>query len=268
VAAIAWAAVSLADKLDTVTGLYSAGERPTGSRDPFGIRRQMQGVIRILLDLPELTGLDLEIRLDGLMAQASAPFPPEEASGAPSYLSGFVADRTRFVLEQRGYPLEVIRAVTQQWDVSPLRARRIADALQEVRRSDEFQALAVLFKRVKNIAKELGPPWSIPATQVSESRELPPLDRARLHEPAERALVDQLDSVRPAVEAAVRSGDYRRAFLDIAALRPAVDRFFTDVFVMVDDLSVKTARLTLMAELRDLVLQLADISEIVPQSES
>jgi glycyl-tRNA synthetase beta chain len=169
-----------------------------------------------------------------------------------SALSAFLIERVRYVLGERGVPIETVRAVTHQADVRPLRARRVAEALEASRASADFQALAVLFKRVKNIAKEL-------------SGEAGNLDRSALTEPAERALLEALDTRRPAIEQATASGDYRRAFTEIAALRPAVDRFFTDVFVMVDDVRLRTARLTLMAELRDLVLNLADISEVVPQ---
>jgi glycyl-tRNA synthetase beta chain len=133
-----------------------------------------------------------------------------------------------------------------------LRARLVAQALEASRASADFQALAVLFKRVKNIAKELDAPGR-------------PFDRTVLTDPAERLLLEELDRRRPAVEEAAGAGDYRRAFNEIAALTPAVDRFFTDVFVMVDDARLRTARLALLAELRDLVLDLADISEVVPQ---
>jgi glycyl-tRNA synthetase beta chain len=122
-----------------------------------------------------------------------------------------------------------------------------------MRASEDFQALAVLFKRVKNIAREL------PAVA--------PLDREALTEPAERALLAELDARRPAVAAAAVAADYVRAFTEIAGLRPAVDRFFTEVFVMAEDARVRTARLTLMGNLRDLILDLADISEIVPHTE-
>ena len=122
-----------------------------------------------------------------------------------------------------------------------------------MRASEDFQALAVLFKRVKNIAREL--------PQVGA------LDRDALSEPAERALLGQLDQRRPSVAAAAAAADYTRAFTEIAGLRQVVDRFFTEVFVMADDARVRTARLTLMANLRDLILDLADISEIVPQTE-
>ncbi len=258
-AAVSWAAVALADKLDTVVGLFKAGERPTGSRDPFGIRRQLQGIVRILMDLPELTGLRLEIGLAPLVEKASSLITSVNAP-LPEHVFPFIQERVQFALEQRGYPIETVRAVTQRWDVSPFRARRIADALQDVRKSEDFLALAVLFKRVKNIARELdAKAGSMPALQDA---------RRTLTEPAERALLEEFDRRRPIVEQALASGDYRRAFSEISLLRPAVDRFFTEVFVMVEDAALKTARLTLMAELRDLVLQLADISEIVPQSES
>ena len=129
----------------------------------------------------------------------------------------------------------------------------MAAALKGMRGSEDFQALAVLFKRVKNIARELKAHTT--------------LDRAALTEPAELALLAELDARRPRIEQAARTADYRQAFTDLAGLRPVVDRFFTELFVMADDARVKTARLTLLADLRNLILNLADISEIVPQTE-
>jgi glycyl-tRNA synthetase beta chain len=122
-----------------------------------------------------------------------------------------------------------------------------------MRTSADFQALAVLFKRVKNIARE--------RTDAAQP------DPGALTEAAERALVDELTVRRPRIAQAIESADYKRALSDIAGFRPAVDRFFTEVFVMVDDHRVRNARLALMSELRDLILALADISEIVPQTE-
>jgi glycyl-tRNA synthetase beta chain len=253
-AALAWAAASLADKLDTVTGLFAAGERPTGSRDPFGMRRNSHGAIRILMDLPDLTGLDLEIPLSGLLAEASRPHARGAAdSGAAGLTESFWLERVRYALEQRGFSHELIRAATLTARMGPLRARRIAEALQAMRASADFQGLAVLFKRVKNIARE--------------RKDNAPMDRGALTEPAEHALVHELDARRPRVQRASAAADYKRAFSEIAGLRPAVDRFFTEVFVMADDQRTRNARLALMAELRDLILELADISEIVPQTE-
>ena len=255
-AAVTWASVSLADKLDTFVSLSRAGERATGSRDPFGLRRQTQGAVRILMDLPELTGIDREVWLGPILARAAAHAPdttrPWTDEGAQAALA-FAVERVRFALESRGFAGEVVRAATPAGDVSPLRARRVAEALHGMRASEDFQALAILFKRVKNITKE--------------TRGDAPLDREALVEPAERALLEALDLRRPRLQSAADRSDYRAAFVEIAGLRAAVDRFFTEVFVMADDLRVRHARLTLMADLRDLILHLADISEIIPQTE-
>ena len=253
-AAISWAALSLSDKLDTFVALTSAGEKATGSRDPFALRRQVQGAVRILMDLPELTGIDREISLSALLAEAASGVPgaswtPEIARAA----EGFALERVRYALEQRRIPGEVARAATSSGELRPLRSKRLAEALQATRGSEDFQALAVLFKRVKNISKDVAR-----GTQV---------DRGALVEPAEQALLAELDARRPRVEHAAAAHDYKKAFTEIAGLRAAVDKFFTDVFVMADDERLRTARLSLMAGLRDLILDLADISEIVPQTE-
>jgi len=255
-AAVTWAAVSLADKLDTFASLSKAGERATGSRDPFGLRRQTQGAIRILMDLPQLTGIDREVWLGPLLARAgegTATTIGAWTAEASDAALAFATERVRFALEQRGFGVEVVRAATPAGDISPLRARRIAEAIQGMRASEDFQALAVLFKRVKNIARE--------------RRSSGPLDRTAITEPAERALLDALDARRPKIQDAAQRSDYRAALSEIAGLRAAVDRFFTEVFVMADDVRVRDARLTLMADLRDLILNLADISEIIPQTE-
>jgi glycyl-tRNA synthetase beta chain len=211
----------------------------------------MHGIVRILMDLPELTGIEREIAVGGLAERARCAF--EASPAVAEQVASLAVERVRFALEQRGFAVTIVRAVASGGDVAPLRARRLAEALQRTRTSEDFQALAVLFKRVKNIAKELA---GVPA-----------LNRDALTEPAERTLLEALDAKRPAVDAAAAAADYTRAFTEIAALRPSVDRFFTEVFVMADDVLVRTARLTLMAHLRDLILSLADISEIVPQTE-
>jgi glycyl-tRNA synthetase beta chain len=245
-AAITWAAVSLADKLDTVGGMFGAGERPTGSRDPFGLRRSAQGIVRILVDLPELTGLDLRLTLGRLVNNNHL----DEAFWS------FMTDRVRFVLEQRGYDTRNVRAVTHAeiTELSPLNARRKLEVLPEFTESTEFRQLAVLFKRVKNIAKNLD----------EGAADL----RGALTEPAEVALAGEIDRLQPVVEAAVASGTgYRQAFAEAAKAGPAVAKFFDDVMVMADDPKVRDARLRLLKRLEGLVLQLADISEIVPEVE-
>jgi glycyl-tRNA synthetase beta chain len=244
--------VSLADKLDTVAGLTRAGERPTGSRDPFGLRRQMHGIARVLMDLPELAGIDREVGVGTLLNRAAAQLDAAGDWDSDAAVA-FALDRVRYALEQRGMPSEVARAAASSSDVSPLRALRVATALQAMRSSEDFQALAVLFKRVKNIARELKEPVAP--------------DRAALTEPAEQALLAELDARRPRIESAVGRSDYRAALVEIAGFRPVVDRFFTEVFVMAEDARLRSARLALMAELRNIILNIADISEIVPHTE-
>ena len=254
-AAATWAAVSLADKVDTFVSLTKAGERATGSRDPFALRRQIQGAVRILMDLAELTGVNVEVALLGVFNHAIQLSPDGEWADAQQLNAAleFARERVRFILEHRGYEGDLVRAATSFDNVVPLQARRMVEALRVIRRSEDFQALAVLFKRVKNIAKEL------PAVA--------PLDRTALTEPAELALLADLDALGTRVRELAGQHDYRGALAEIATLRAPVDRFFTDVFVMADDPRLRTARLTLMADLRDLILELADISEIIPQTE-
>jgi glycyl-tRNA synthetase beta chain len=254
-AAATWAAVSLADKLDTLVGLTNAGEKATGSRDPFGLRRQMHGIVRILMDSPELVGVNRELGLRDLVVATNKGFGGGGGAPVNDAVVAFGHERVRYVLEQRGYPDEVVRGAISGGggDVVPLRALRMAAALKGMRGSEDFQALAVLFRRVKNIAREL--------------KDQAALEREAITEPAELALLAELDARRPRIEKAARAADYRQAFTELAGLRPVVDRFFTEVFVMADDARVKTARLTLLADLRNLILNLADISEIVPQTE-
>jgi glycyl-tRNA synthetase beta chain len=248
-AAVTWTAVSLADKLDSVVGMFSAGERPTGSRDPLGLRRQAQGVVKILADLPELTGLDLRVPLGTLLLRAAEPFGgPGESVAA---LHAFVSDRLVYLLEQRGFDVRSVRAVLHRGidQVSPLEARRKLEALTQMSGSPALLGVAGLLKRVKNITKGVGSGAPMP-------------DGSMLTEPAEQALLAAVNQTGPAIRAAAAAGDYRKAFADIGALQPVVATFFDDVLVMAEDERLRAARLALVATLRDLILEIADISEI------
>jgi glycyl-tRNA synthetase beta chain len=136
----------------------------------------------------------------------------------------------------------------------PLDTRRRLEALRSVRASADFEALAVAFKRVKNLSRELKVP---PAATLD-----------RLTEPAESVLLAEVEKRATAIRASVASRQYDRAFGIASGFRPAVDRFFTDIFVMVDDEELKVQRLTLLRRLHELLLELADISEIMPHKES
>ena len=250
-AAVTWAAVSLADKLDTLTGLTGAGEKPTGSRDPFGLRRAAHGVIRILVDLPELTRLAATPALASLLPR-----------GADGFLHEFMTERLRYVLEQRGYDARNVRAVTHAGSgTSPLVARRKLEALPGVVQTPAFQQLATAFKRVRNIAREIDD-----AAFEAEEKKHSDLGKT-LKEPAEKALLQEIEARRAGIEqAAARGEGFEQAFAAAAGVGPAVDRFFTEVFVMAEEPALRAARLRLMKRLERLILKLGDVSEIVAET--
>lgn len=245
-AAVTWAAVALADKLDSVAGMFTAGERPTGSRDPLGLRRQAQGAVKILADLPALTGLDLKVKLGPLVEQAAQPFGGVGDAREP--LATFMADRLAYLLEQRGFDVRSVRAVMAGGvdSTSPLEARLKLEALAQMSGSEALLGVATLLKRVKNITRGV---------------QAAPVDASALVEPAEKALAEALAAARTIRQHAA-SADYAAAFREIAALQPVVAKFFDDVLVMAEDERLRAARLGLVASLRDLILEIADISEI------
>ena len=260
-AAIPWAAVSMADKLDTLVGMFSVGERPKGSRDPYGLRRAAQGLVRTLLDLPELTGVDRGTRLGTLIDAAARGFAGGDASWRVA-LDAFLLDRVRYVLEQRGSDVRNVRAVTHDAvsNLSPLFARRLLAVLPEFTESDDFRTLALVFKRVRNIAR------SMPDEEFD--RLLPEAGAvvAGLTEPAERALAQEILARRGMLMFAADAGTgYREALAEAAKYGPTVATFFDDVLVMAEDPKIRQARLFLMKALERQILRLADVSEIVPQ---
>jgi glycyl-tRNA synthetase beta chain len=256
-AAITWAAVSLADKLDTIAGLFAAGERFKGSRDPFAMRRQAHGVLKILIDQPELTGVERAVPLKPLLDEAGKPFARFQGeAGFESEPYTFWDERLRYVLELRGSAREHVRAVLAADDLTPLAARRKLEVLPEFAGSPAFRQLATTFKRVKNIARELKDERPVPLDQLA----------AVLREPAEAELLRDLQDRIPKARTAATRHDYRGALTELAALGPAVDRFFVDVLVMAEEADVRRARLSLLAHLRDVVLGIADVSELVPES--
>jgi glycyl-tRNA synthetase beta chain len=258
--------VSLADKLDTIVGMFFAGERPTGSRDPFGLRRQAHGLLKTLMDLELVTGLTSRPSLDSLLGKAAEPYAPgglpEDAHHA---MRAFLLDRYRYVLEQRGFDVRNVRAVLPEAGferLNPAGALKRLDVLPEFTESPDFQKLAVAFKRVKNIARELPE-----AEYELAERHDPPLS-ALLKEPAESALLQEIERRAPIIDSVLKSGEnLRRAFVEAAQFGPAVDRFFTEIFVMVEDQALRKARLRLMKRLEQIILRIADISEIVSETE-
>jgi glycyl-tRNA synthetase beta chain len=245
-AAVTWAAVSLADKLDTIVGLFAAGEKPTGSRDPYALRRAAQGVVKILVDLPARKSLA------ELVEEAYGQFgrPAENAAWKPAVFE-FLKERGAHLFERRGFKADEVRAVASFW-MDPSSALKRVEALSHARKSKDFETLAVLFKRVKNITKDFDTPLT---------DEL----RGRLTEPAELALRAEIEARWPKIDSAVTHERYEDAMRELGALSAPVDRFFVDVLVMADDPAVRSARLALLTSLRRTILNIADISEIAPE---
>ena len=256
-AAVTWAAVSLADKLDTIVGLFAAGEKPTGSRDPYGLRRAAQGIFKTLVDLPDLTGQPLRPNWYSLVTGSAELLGlPLAAWTGDGNFYRFMQERLTFVLEGRGFDVRTVRAVTTSrlTDVRPADELQKLKVLPEFTASPDFQALATAFKRAMNIVR--GHP------------ELQNLEQSPIvvTEAAERALLKELEAREPVISRAVQDGrGFREAFAEAARFKPAVDRFFDEVLVMSPDPVVQQNRLRLLWKLTSTILTLADFSEIVPE---
>ncbi len=241
------ASVALADRLDTLIGIYGIGLAPTGDKDPFGLRRAALGLIRILIE--QSRPLDLR----ALLELARGLFPPGVvAEGVVQDLYGFVLDRLRPYLRERGYRADEIEAVLALEPARLDRAVQQLEALQAFRRLPEAAALAAANKRIRNILRQAG---GEPADFRTSKSDL-------FVEPAEielgRAVAHMHNEVGPILSA----GHYSEGLMRLAGLRPHVDRFFDDVMVMVEDPKIRNNRLALLNELSDLFLGVADISRL------
>ena len=251
-AAVTWAAVSLADQLDTLVGMFAAGEKPTGSRDPYGLRRAAQGTVKILTDGP--AGCSIPVLVERAWENFEGTLQSDSA-WVPLVLR-FFDERELSLLERRGFSTDESRAVLHQHWATPHTALRRVEALAQARKAKEFETLAVLFKRVKNITKDFAP---------SKAWDFGGL-RSALKEPAELALLSDLERRWPKIHSALEGERFLDAMNQLAELHAPVDKFFVDVLVMTDDATLREARLALLGTLKDQVLRTAgDISEIAPE---
>jgi glycyl-tRNA synthetase beta chain len=257
-AAATWAAVSLADKLDTIVGLFAAGERPTGSRDPYGLRRAAQGVMKILVDQSDLFAADMSAGIEQMVDEAFANYR-DTLSSDGSWKTGlfeFLAEREAHLFERRGFSVGETRAVAHFWN-RPHSVRRRLEGLRQMRGSADFAALAALLKRVNNITKD----FNGRARGTSELRGI-------LKEPAELALADEIERRSEKTREAIRHERFVDAMREVVHLREPVDRFFVDVLVMTDDVKLRTARLELLTNLREIIRGIADLAAIAPEERS
>jgi glycyl-tRNA synthetase beta chain len=239
------AAVALADKLETIVGIWGIGLAPTGEKDPFALRRHALGVLRILLEKK------LPVDLRELVAAAQRQFAnvPQVADSTDAVYAFFM-DRLRGLLRERGFEANDIEAVLS---LNPTRLDDIVarlDAVREFAALPEAAALAAANKRISNILKksEQGAPASVNA-------EL-------LFEPAEKSLYERIETVAPNVQTQLQKRNYTEALTALAALREPVDTFFDDVMVNADDPALRNNRLALLNALHQQMNCVADISKL------
>ncbi|MDR5868652.1 glycine--tRNA ligase subunit beta [Halomonas koreensis] len=236
-------ALALADRLDTLTGIFGIGQRPTGTKDPFALRRASIGVLNILIK----GELDLDLReLLELAAAQHQELP--YADGLVDEVLGYMLDRFRAWGQDEGIEAETYLAVRARPVTKPLDFARRLEAVQAFARREEAAALAAANKRVSNILAKQG-------DAVSDS-----VDAALLQEDAEKALAEALAACRDRVTPLFAEARYSDALDVLAGLREPVDTFFDDVMVMAEDEAVKRNRLALLASLQALFLEVADIA--------
>ena len=235
-------AVALADKLDTLVGIFGIGQLPTGDKDPFGLRRAALGVLRIILETP------LPLSLRQIVAQAFASFPSGRLDeSVKAAVHEFLLDRLRNYLRERGHDIQAIEAVLarQSDDLSDVMSRLAA--LDLFRTLPEAPSLAAANKRVHNLLKKA-------------DTSLPGVNSELFALVAEHQLHDSLLDLRPRLQSWIGQGAYAEALTAMAGLRPVVDAFFDDVMVMAEDVSVRNNRLALLHELGSMLNAVADIS--------
>ncbi|OEF26089.1 glycine--tRNA ligase subunit beta [Vibrio rumoiensis] len=236
------AAVAMADKLDTLVGIFGIGQAPKGS-DPFALRRAALGILRIIVE----KGYNLD--LIDLIAQAKAQFNVDLSNkNVEEDVLEFMLGRFRAWYQDAGFSIDIIQAVLARRPTKPLDFDQRVKAVSHFRELDAAEALAAANKRVGNILAKFDGELSAD------------IDLALLQEDAEKALAENVEVMTEALEPAFATGDYQQALSKLAALREPVDAFFDNVMVMADDEALKKNRLTLLNNLRNLFLQIADIS--------
>jgi len=241
------ACVAMADKMETLAGLFGAGERPSGDRDPYALRRNALGVLRILEERA------LPITLRRLIELAFDAFTPTDLprgfQRCENELEAFLYERLRGVLQDQGYGAREVDAVLS---LRPGRIDRISARMAAVRafmQLPQAENLAAANKRIDNILKKSAP-RAVPHV----------LDPKLLIEPAEQELAAAFHAVAPRVDAALAAGDDTGLLRALTPLRQPVDRFFDEVMVMVDEPDLCANRLALLGQLRALMNRIADIS--------
>ncbi len=237
-------AVALADKLETLVGLFSIGEKPTGDKDPFALRRQALGIIRMLIECK------LNVSFETLIDLALQQFKSDDKASVLAAITEFCFDRLSVNLKEQGASAQEVDAVLA---LNPSLLSEIPKRLEAVRAFSalaEAPALAAANKRVGNILKKIE--GDVKAT----------INDALLQEPAEKALAATLAKIKPEADALFESGDYTNSLKALAALKAPVDDFFDNVMVNAEDPALKANRQGLLATLHQAMNRVADLSKL------
>jgi glycyl-tRNA synthetase beta chain len=240
-------ALGLADRLDTLVGIFGIGQPPSGSKDPFALRRASLAVLRILVE----KNLDLDLR--DCLDLAAAQFPEDViADDCTGQVLAYMIERFRAWFEEENIAPEVFRAVSARNLSRPLDIQRRVHAVDAFTRLPEATALAAANKRVSNILEK-----------VEAGHEFGDVNADLLQEPQEQALSERLQALACTSREYLARDEYTQALACLAELRDPVDAFFDGVMVNAEDAGLRNNRLNLLRELRNLFLQVADISQLV-----
>jgi glycyl-tRNA synthetase beta chain len=242
--------VALADKLETLVGMFGIGQIPTGDKDPFALRRHALGVVRILSHL-EYQPTHFVV----LAADAFSAIPDFDRLRATKDVIFFILERLSGLMRDEGYTAQEVDAVLS------LHQPRIVKRLEAVRAFaalPEAAALAAANKRVGNILKKADTDSALRQAQGERIE----INVALLQEPAEQALHQALSQIAPKADAAFAAGDYTASLQALAALRAPVDAFFDNVMVNAEDAALRTNRLALLSQLHQAMNRVADISKL------
>jgi len=256
-ATVEGAVLSIADKADSIAGMFALGLIPSGSKDPFALRRQANGIVKTIAEHK------LPLRLSEIMADARVRYKGSEAekkfsnAAYAESVRSFFRERLEFYLKDaRGYAYDVVSAVLAVDSDDVVDAAARAEAVKNVRDSADFESISSAFKRMKNILRQAAEKTKIIALRV---------DPASLQEESEKELAALVPQTVATVEKLRAAHDYEAALREIAKLRPTIDRFFDKVMVMVDDDNLRANRLALLQTVVKEFSTIADFSEIVTE---
>jgi len=237
--------LAISDKLDTLLGIFAIGQKPTGEKDPFALRRATLGVLRIMIE----KNLDLDLR-ELLEVAAGALADKADAAAAVDDVLKFMLERLRAFFSDKNISADIFDAVLACFPTRPVDFSRRIEAVNAFKTLAEAESLAAANKRIRNILKKV-------KGSVSSS-----VDESLLQEKSEKDLYSSLTQLSGEVNVAYANGDYQSALSKLASLKDPVDQFFDDVMVMAEDEALKNNRIALLNMISELFLQAADLSRL------